>query len=558
MGKSIKKEYKNMGRNNNAMDIIQRERDNSARSFINFCLVDKENLEGKTYDFTIIPDIYILLYGFDRGTILDSCDKAIAGASELRNYRSSKVENYFRASKIPEFTKTIVSNVIPERYRGIDNITKLKVRKMLLGYYLLKSTHVHPEDLVVKAIYIGLKNSFDKYTYKENLIKKIELQSYKQEPFVKETSILNTKIFNERNKVNFVNDLIPYYNAYIEGYIDLSCSTDSITAVDKVSEENREVFNLMQNLGYDSLTEETLDSLAKEHLSEDIYEQYDKDIKELNEIYYQVVMPISYYISQQELADMLKEERSTTAEKLKTVNDSLKTEMLENRAVKKIANKSVKEAVDLRLELQKAHDELEKLTNSKCEEEEYLKVKEALHKVEEEKKVLSQEVSRWKNKAESCQTRIGVLDEKVEDYTILMDNLVELQQENILLQDAITKVEDLSNEIALEENGLSYDEMLKAVKELKILFIGGTSNVGTRLKETLPNLEFIDISDRNLTFGIPETTDCVVMYPRVITHTHTERVYSLVDENMPVIYVNALNTKLVVQEIYTQILNGHK
>ena len=556
MGKHKKMKHKGP---DNAANILQRERDNSARAFVNFCLIDKNKLEGKDYDFTIIPDIYTLLYGFDIFTILESCDKVVEGTFELRSYRNSKIDNYFKTGQIPEFTKAIVNNVIPERFKGIDNATKSKVRKMLLGYYLLKGEHTPPEDLVVKAIYMGLRNEIDKFTYKENSVKKIEIKAYTQEPLSKETSLIkNMKVFTERNRVKYLNDLIPYFNAYIEGYIDLETPTDSIVAVDKVVEENREIFKILQNLGYEDLKTSDLDNIAQIYLSEDCYKQYQKDIVELEELYYQVVMPISYYISQKELANVLKEERKLSVEQLSKVNEALKSELLENKSLKKVANKADKELSEMKLELQRAKEELAKLSDSKCELDEYKKLKEALAKVEEEKKSLSQEVMKWKNKAEGCQVRIGVLEEKVENYNTLMDNLMELQQENILLQDAISKVEDLTNEIDEKETGVSYEEMLEAIKDLRILFIGGTSNVGTRLREILPNLEFIDISERNFTFGIPETTDCVVMYPRVITHAHTERVYSLVDENMPVIYVNALNSKLVVQEIYTQILNGHK
>lgn len=561
MSYSVKHKVLKQTNTNSGANMVQKCRDNSAMSFLNFCLVDKEFLESKEYDFSIIPDIYVLLYGFDRSMLVDFCENSISGTFELKNYRSNKIEGYFKTGQVSEFTRSIVGNIIPERFKGIDLSTKLKVRKMLLGYYMLKLEHIRPEDLVAKAIYLGLTNCLDKFIYKENLIKKLDFKSYSysQDKLDKETSLIkNMKIFTEKNKVNYLHDLIPYFNGYIEGYIDLEDINDSIAAVEKVSEDNREVFKKIQNIGYVSLSEEDLDALAKESLSLEVYNQYKKDTVELNEIYYQVVIPISYYISQNELSEMLKEERSTNIEQLNKANEFLKIEVLENKTLKKSVNKLEKEVIDLKLKCDKSENELLKFQSSKCNDEEYQKLLSELEKIKVENLSLTQDVVKWKGKTESSQRRIDVLEERLEDYNTIMSNLVDLQQENILLQESISKVDDLSNDILVEDTDLTYEKMLEVVRDLKILFVGGTSNVGTRLKEIFPNLEFINIADRNLSFVIPESMDCVVIYPRVLTHAHTERIYSLMNENMPLIYVNALNTKLVVQEIYTQILNGHK
>lgn len=559
MSRGKKRKYKGKKQNNNnVLSPLQREREESADTFISYSLVDKDKLDNKEYDFTIISDIYTLLYGFNMARVVSSCSHALDRTIDVGVFKNSKVENYYKSGNISDFTKTIVKNIIPERFKGFDETAKLKVMKMLLGYYLIKQDNTYDADLVIKSIYLAARDNFDTYVYKETRNKKVDFTYSTQEPISKDDCNVSNRVFTDKEKVNYIEDLAPYYQKYLEDYVDLGETNKSINALEKVSDANREVFEIIQNIGYKTVTKDELNEIAIKKLSKEAYNQYQKGVVELNLIYYKLVMPMSYFISQKELSVLLKNERDLNSERFRELNENLKLESSEHRTLKKNTNKYEKEIEELKSQLVATQSSLEQLSNSKCEEDKYKEVVEELKKKELENKELEQEVIKWKNKLNGCQSRIKVLEEKVEEFSNVTNDIVELQQENNLLNDAILKIEDLTSDDTDEIEGLTYEEMLEYIKDLKILFIGGPSNTGVKLKEILPNLDFIDISERNFNFGIPETIDCVVMYPRFITHAHTDRVFSLVGNNTPVIYVNALNSKLVVQEVYKQILDGHK
>lgn len=186
------------------------------------------------------------------------------------------------------------------------------------------------------------------------------------------------------------------------------------------------------------------------------------------------------------------------------------------------------------------------------EVEEYKKTIERLeNKISEDK----DDYSKISNKSGWQENRIKELEEKLKYYSSLENDMMSLQNEMNILSAQVDKLEEMGQEDE-DVKQKRFEEHLEAIKDLPILFVGGTGNMMSKFMPLFPNSDYIDISDEGVNFTVPQRFAYVVVYTRVVTHSHCARVESMVEKDK-IIPVNIFNTELVVEELYKNII-GHK
>jgi hypothetical protein len=131
-----------------------------------------------------------------------------------------------------------------------------------------------------------------------------------------------------------------------------------------------------------------------------------------------------------------------------------------------------------------------------------------------------------------------------------------LQNEKNILEAQVVKLEEMGQEDE-DVKKARFEEHLNAIKDMPILFVGGTGNMMSKFMPLFPNSDYIDISDEGTNFTVPQRFAYVVVYTRVVTHSHCARVESMVDKDK-IIPVNIFNTELVVEELYKNIIENKK
>lgn len=208
-------------------------------------------------------------------------------------------------------------------------------------------------------------------------------------------------------------------------------------------------------------------------------------------------------------------------------------------------------------EAQKQVDEnrekLESFELNEKQSKELIETTEKLHKTEQAFVELKESVKKLQNKLDWSENRVLELEHSLKYYDSLEGDLLNLQNENNILTSQVEEIERLES---LENPEEEYLKKLDVIKDEPILFIGGVGNMISKFMEQFPNSEYIDISDMGTNFIIPPRIKYVAIYTRVVTHSHCRRAESLISKDR-IIPLNIFNTKLVVDELYKNIV-GHK
>ncbi len=186
------------------------------------------------------------------------------------------------------------------------------------------------------------------------------------------------------------------------------------------------------------------------------------------------------------------------------------------------------------------------------EVEEY---KKTIEKLENQISENKDDYSKISNKSGWQENRIKELEDKLKYYVSLENDMMSLQNEKNILEAQVVKLEEMGQEDE-DVKKARFEEHLNAIKDMPILFVGGTGNMMSKFMPLFPNSDYIDISDEGTNFTVPQRFAYVVVYTRVVTHSHCARVESMVDKDK-IIPVNIFNTELVVEELYKNII-GHK
>ena len=104
-----------------------------------------------------------------------------------------------------------------------------------------------------------------------------------------------------------------------------------------------------------------------------------------------------------------------------------------------------------------------------------------------------------------------------------------------------------------EETDLDFEMKYEKIKNEPILFIGGVGDMLYKFTEMFPNSENVNLSENSASFNVPPRFKYVAIYTRVVKHSFCARAESFVSRDN-IIYLNILNKKLVVDELYRNII----
>lgn len=207
----------------------------------------------------------------------------------------------------------------------------------------------------------------------------------------------------------------------------------------------------------------------------------------------------------------------------------------------------------LKAQIEKDRVELEQVRKVEAESEELIELRKKVEELTQKNDELSADLKKAENKNSWLSKKNSELESDLRTYDGVEQSLMVLQNENNVLLADIAKIELLENE---EDEDAEFERKLNEIRDEPILFLGGAGDMMTKYLELFPNAENINISDNNPNFTIPARIKYVAIYTKVVKHCFCERAESFVDKEH-IIFLNILNKKLVVDELYKKII-GHK
>lgn len=281
-----------------------------------------------------------------------------------------------------------------------------------------------------------------------------------------------------------------------------------------------------------------------------INSKYSNIIMNSFSLYYDLFFSMAFNVlSKNYIVKKLEDEEVEKLDLVKQIQENKDSNKNLTKSVNRLNNENEK----LKIEIEKSKvliTELEKI------QQETKKSEEIESKIKELNAIISQltdENQKLKNKSAWMEERIGSLEENLTYYDGIENELLVLQNKNNLLLSDIDKIE------AIENSGEDEDEInkkLEVIKNEPIMFIGGVNDMFSKIIELFPNSDNINISDNNPNFTIPSRFKYVVVYTKVVKHCFCERAESIVGKEN-IIYLNILNKRLVIDELYKNI-SGHK
>ena len=225
-----------------------------------------------------------------------------------------------------------------------------------------------------------------------------------------------------------------------------------------------------------------------------------------------------------------------------------------NRNLTKSVTKLGADNDQLKALIEKDKVELEQVRKVEAESEELIELRKKVEELIQQNSELSADLKKSENKNDWLTKKNSELESDLKTYDGVEQSLMLLQNENNVLLADIERLELLDEN---EEDGeAEFERKLNAIREEPILFLGGTGDMMNRYLELFPNSENVNISDNTPNFTIPTRIKYVAIYTKVVKHSFCERAESLIGKEN-IIFLNILNKKLVVDELYKNII-GHK
>ncbi len=241
--------------------------------------------------------------------------------------------------------------------------------------------------------------------------------------------------------------------------------------------------------------------------------------------------------------DSLKSDLSKEIKELKATNKNL------TKSISKLNSEN--EALEKEKEANKTL--LEEFKQSEQESQELLELREKVQELTQKNNDLTVSYTKLENRVNHSESKVETLEAELKYFDGVEQTLMVLQNENNAILSDISKIESLEN---AEDGDAEFERKWNAIKDEPILFIGGTGDMLTKYLELFPNSENINISDNNPNFTISSRFKYVAIYTKVVKHSFCERAASFVDKEN-IIYLNILNKKFIVDELYKRIV-GHK
>lgn len=190
-----------------------------------------------------------------------------------------------------------------------------------------------------------------------------------------------------------------------------------------------------------------------------------------------------------------------------------------------------------------------------------------LDMVEQENRKLQTSLSIEKRKVDELTEKIDAL--KKEKNKALLERISELEKENKnlkaqLQEQSENKIElnslrefifDLDNNI--DDNIVLQDKDYEDLKSIKALIIGGTSKWQQRMKNLLPNFNFIAPDALNFDLSVLDNVDYIFIYINYLSHAMYYKVMSSV-KSQKIFYIQSTNEELVLSQIKKYIYSRNK
>lgn len=236
-----------------------------------------------------------------------------------------------------------------------------------------------------------------------------------------------------------------------------------------------------------------------------------------------------------------------------TTDEEIKRQKTTIRSITRDFTRTQKELEELKksFEIQAG-----KLKAVQVVEEESEELKQLRVKTEEQKSEIGDligKLDKARNQIDWQSNTIQDLEYRLKRYESLESDFIDLQNDYSSITAQVERLEVIEDS---DDSDEEFKRKLAAIKDRNIMFIGGTGNMMAKLVELFPNSSCVDISDMSANFTVPVTCDNIVIYTKMVKHAHCRRAESLIDKDK-IIYVNVLNSKLVVHELYDNVL-GHK
>ncbi|NMD71447.1 DUF2968 domain-containing protein [Bacillus sp. DNRA2] len=138
----------------------------------------------------------------------------------------------------------------------------------------------------------------------------------------------------------------------------------------------------------------------------------------------------------------------------------------------------------------------------------------------------------------------------------------QLEQQINELEDYSSEVHALRDYIYWEDHGEksnqhheklpTIDDMSKLIHEKRIVIFGGSPNWRHKLKEHLPNVEFVDVDEKNRDISKIQRFDAVFINTSVFAHTFYKKIMKELNKcQTPLYYLNGqCNTERTILEMY--------
>ena len=562
MSKQSKYNYFNNNHTSNARNSVTKTLDMKAYMSLGKAWVTGGCIDEKNgYDYNLVLDLFPYLYniGFEWVS-----RKTATGLTHLIiNAMNIKETKYLKEGGSFDRTDEMVRFIMPTKFGDLIKITEQRTKKFLIAYLLTTTADrkLTSKELLHTIVYSSFRHSWDIFQSKISNDKKELTVTY---PDIDKISLT---IFHEIDTIKDKQNLIKFYNANTEIYSTIfkeygndmpsyfKLVEDGVEKwIEQHSEFSDETIKMIRALIKLSHKNETdTDKLAEECLSEDeisIYKElmvlfdseYNFAAEELTHLMHSIIINAEYL-----------KEKIEHQDKINSFEESLKQSKSNERKLGKNAKQYKEELRVIENKYNQLKSDSKKFNNLNYIPKE-INDKTLAELDKAKQKILDKEteLADLKQKLDIKESRIYQLEDKLGRAETTYSDIELLEAENKSLKHALLHLDDTCENIDTK-----VDLEFEAIKDKKLVIVGGLGSFGPKLQQLFNNIEFIDIAEREFGFTIPENTDCVLLYTKVMTHSHKARVLSLLkNRNTPILYLNVLNIKLVIAEVYKHMQLG--
>jgi hypothetical protein len=192
------------------------------------------------------------------------------------------------------------------------------------------------------------------------------------------------------------------------------------------------------------------------------------------------------------------------------------------------------------------------------QEQDYLNVKEKELILKEKEAFIQKTMDNAQQQMEQMEQKVKRLEEALqksqkENQILLKENekINNNEKEVFALRDFIYKIE--AEEV--EESSLTVEQMSDELKNLKLVVFGGHPNWQNKMKEVLPNTQFIDVDNLNIDISFTDKSNHVFINTTHFNHTFYEKIMGRLNRNNTTFsYLKGYaNTKKTLEEMYQKL-----